>query len=142
MSAMSLLVPIAMGAHPLTQWTWLIISVALSVDAHAGYDLPFHQLIALLLPFSTAWVKGGLASSVHHDLHHQWPRTNFEPFFTYADWLCGTSFEQSSFNKANRSKKAAGGEGLLAAKGATEQASSLLPGPTTTMPPGGSEGGE
>ena len=106
-SLLSLIVPIALGTHPLTQWLWLIVSVALSVDAHAGYDLPIHQMLLAVLPFSNRWIKGGLGSSEHHDLHHQWPRTNFQPFFTYADLLFGTSFEQSSFNKKNRKERPA-----------------------------------
>ena len=28
--------------------------------------------------------------SLHHDMHHQRPNTNFEPFFTVLDILCGT----------------------------------------------------
>ena len=106
-SLLSLMVPIALGVHPLTQWVWLMVSVALSVDAHAGWDLPLHHILLSMFPLSNKWIRGGLGSSKHHDLHHQWPRTNFEPFFTYADWLCGTDFEQSSFNKAAPPKRAA-----------------------------------
>lgn len=104
-SALSLIVPIALGAHPLTQWAWLMVSVALSVDAHAGYDLPFHKLLLILLPFSERWIPGGLGGSVHHDLHHQFPPCNFEPFLTWLDIFGGTSYEQSMFKKKKKKEK-------------------------------------
>ena len=43
-----------------------------------------------------------LGGAIHHDLHHQWPSTNFQPFFTYMDSLCGTDYQSSRFAKAAR----------------------------------------
>lgn len=58
----------------------MLFCIALSVDAHIGYDLPLspHHW----LPF---W--GG---SIKHDMHHQRPLTNFQPFFNWFDRLFGT----------------------------------------------------
>ena len=50
------------------------------MEAHAGYDMPF--MMHHWLPF--------FGGSVHHDMHHQRPNTNFAPFFTVLDILCGT----------------------------------------------------
>jgi len=36
-----------------------------------------------------------LSGAIHHDLHHQWPRTNFQPFFTWADRLFQTDYKFS-----------------------------------------------
>ena len=106
-SIFSMLVPVSMGAHPLSQWVWLIMSVQFSLEAHCGYDFPYS--VDKLLPFI------GLGGAVHHDLHHQWPRTNFQPFLTYADWLCGTStaqvLERDQAAKARASKGNGGGGG-------------------------------
>jgi sterol desaturase/sphingolipid hydroxylase (fatty acid hydroxylase superfamily) len=84
-------------AHPLSQWVWLLISVQFSLEAHCGYDFPF--TVDKLLPFI------GLGGPEHHDLHHQWPRTNFQPFLTYADWLCGTSQSQIMGTSAGKTDK-------------------------------------
>ena len=32
----SIVAPVAIGAHPLTMWAWLALSVAISIDAHSG----------------------------------------------------------------------------------------------------------
>lgn len=68
------------GAHPMTQWSFMLFSIMVSVDAHIGYDLPFlpHQW----MPF---W--GG---SIKHDMHHQKPLCNYQPFFNWFDRLFGT----------------------------------------------------
>jgi len=54
--------------------------IQVSVDAHIGYDLPF-------LPHHWAPFWGG---SIKHDMHHQRPLTNFQPFFNWWDRLFGT----------------------------------------------------
>lgn len=64
----------------MTQWSFMLFCIALSVDAHIGYDLPLS--LHHWLPF---W--GG---SVKHDMHHQRPLTNFQPFFNWFDLLFGT----------------------------------------------------
>jgi cholesterol 25-hydroxylase len=78
-SVMSMLVPISLGCHPLTQWIFMVISIQVSIDAHSGYDM---GVLSKFLPF---W--GG---NMHHDNHHKYPRTNFQPFFTWFDWAYGT----------------------------------------------------
>lgn len=87
-SIFSMAVPIFMGAHPLSQWVWMIISVQISLEAHAGYELPIS--VDKFLPFL------GLSGAIHHDLHHQWPRTNFQPFLTWADHLFQTDYRFSA----------------------------------------------
>ena len=68
------------GPHPLTEWSFLVVALAASVESHSGYDLP-------LMPHRWAPFWGG---SVHHDMHHQKPLTNFQPFFTWFDRLFGS----------------------------------------------------
>jgi len=58
----------------------MLFCIALSVEAHIGYDLPL-----TLHRWAPFW--GG---SVKHDMHHQRPLTNFQPFFTWFDRLFGT----------------------------------------------------
>jgi len=67
-------------AHPLTQWSFMQFSILISVDDHCGYDLP-------LLPHRWFPLWGG---SIHHDMHHQRPLTNFQPFMNHWDRLIGT----------------------------------------------------
>lgn len=71
--------PWVFKAHPMTCWAFQNFAILVSVDAHIGYDLPF--LPHHWLPF---W--GG---SIKHDMHHQKPLTNFEPFFNWWDKLFG-----------------------------------------------------
>lgn len=66
-------------AHPLSCWSFQNLSISISVDAHIGYDLPF-------LPHNWMPFWGG---SIKHDMHHQKPLTNFEPFFSWWDMLFG-----------------------------------------------------
>ena len=66
--------------HPMTQVAFLQFSIIVSVDAHIGFDLP-------LLPHRWAPFWGG---SIKHDMHHQRPLTNFQPFFNWWDRLFGT----------------------------------------------------
>jgi sterol desaturase/sphingolipid hydroxylase (fatty acid hydroxylase superfamily) len=59
---------------------------------HSDFGVRFNSLLAAsdrLLPFL------GLGGAIHHDLHHEWPRTNFQPFFTWADALFQTDFRCS-----------------------------------------------
>ena len=72
--------PWIFGAHPLTQWSFMLGTIYISVEAHVGYDLPF-------MPHHWAPFWGG---AIKHDMHHQRPRTNYQPFFTWWDTLLGT----------------------------------------------------
>ena len=96
-SVFSILTPIALGVHPLTEWIWLLLSVQLSVDAHAGYDFGILDKIPVL---GKVW--GG---AQHHDRHHQTPTTNFQPFFTWFDALHGTSFDPAAFSTREKKRR-------------------------------------
>ncbi|KAH3830231.1 cholesterol 25-hydroxylase-like protein 1, member 2 [Dreissena polymorpha] len=69
------------NCHPLTTWSYMILSIIVSVEAHIGYDFPF-----TLNHLSFGWLGG----APKHDMHHLKPQTNFEPFFNHLDRLCGT----------------------------------------------------
>ncbi|KAM9700078.1 cholesterol 25-hydroxylase-like protein [Menidia menidia] len=74
--------PLLLGAHPLTQMCFHLLTLWLSVEAHCGFDLPGapHRLL-----------PGGLfGGAPHHDLHHRRPKVNYAPYFTHWDRLFGT----------------------------------------------------
>ncbi|GCB77531.1 cholesterol 25-hydroxylase-like protein 1, member 1 [Scyliorhinus torazame] len=75
--------PLLFQCHPLTTWTFMLLSVWMSVEDHVGYDLPWslHKVIP--------WGLYGGAPA--HDMHHQKPNTNFAPFFTHLDRVFGTA---------------------------------------------------
>ncbi|CAH1796035.1 unnamed protein product [Owenia fusiformis] len=68
-------------AHPLTWWSFMLVSIIVSVEAHIGYDFWF-------MPHHWFYGWGG---SIKHDMHHQRPLTNFAPFYTHWDWVFGTN---------------------------------------------------
>ena len=72
--------PWCFSSHPLTHWSFMLMCIGLSVEAHIGYDLPLS-----LHRWLPCW--GG---SVKHDMHHQRPLTNYQPFFTWFDRLFGS----------------------------------------------------
>ena len=72
--------PWVIGCHPLTTFIFQHFMVAISIDAHVGYDLPF-------MPHRWFPFYGG---SVKHDMHHQRPLTNYAPFYNYLDQIFGT----------------------------------------------------
>jgi len=78
----SMVIPVTLGCHPLVHWAWLVLSVQLSLDTHTGYDFPL--TLDKLVPFG--------AGPTHHDRHHERPLSNFQPFLTWADQLCGTLY--------------------------------------------------
>ena len=86
-ASLSMTIPVAMGCHPLVHWIWLVLIVQISIDSHTGYELP----IGLETCFPCC---GGTR---HHDTHHAWPKTNFQPFFTYFDWYFQSHYEMSGF---------------------------------------------
>eukprot|EP01065_Artemidia_motanka_P047207 TRINITY_DN732_c0_g1_i1.p1 TRINITY_DN732_c0_g1~~TRINITY_DN732_c0_g1_i1.p1 ORF type:complete len:414 (+),score=100.00 TRINITY_DN732_c0_g1_i1:47-1243(+) len=83
----SVIAPIALGAHPLTVWLIILFHVWLSIEAHTGYDLEF----AL-----QHWTFGLIGGTPHHDEHHRRPTSNFQPFLTFWEHLCGTYYEAGS----------------------------------------------
>ena len=90
-SLLSLVVPISLGVHPFTEWIWLLLAIQISVDAHSGYDFSMLNKFPLLF-----W--GGAR---HHDIHHQKPKTNFQPFFTWFDLYYGTNDDGKTSRKKN-----------------------------------------
>lgn len=74
--------PMLLRCHPLTEMTFFVVNIWLSVEDHSGYDLPWftHRLV----PFG---LYGG---APHHDLHHLKFRFNYAPYFTHWDRLFGT----------------------------------------------------
>lgn len=74
--------PMLLNCHPLTEMTFFIVNIWLSVEDHSGYDLPWstHRLV----PFG---LYGG---APHHDLHHLKFKFNYAPYFTHWDRLFGT----------------------------------------------------
>jgi len=69
-------------SHPLTVWSYMLLSIIVSVEAHIGFDFPF--LLHNLDPF------GLVGGSPKHDMHHQKPLTNFQPFFNHWDKMFGS----------------------------------------------------
>ena len=124
---------LGLGCHPLSEWTWICLSIQISVEAHGGYDLPIS--CDKILPFLF------LGGAEHHDLvrspavgqagdgerkksskrgnfnnshahasarirqHHQWPRTNFQPFFKYMDLLLGSDCKEQLTAVENAAKE-------------------------------------
>jgi cholesterol 25-hydroxylase len=72
--------PMVFNSDPMTTWSFMIFAIWVSVDNHWGYDLPF-------MPHHWFPFWGGI---LKHDMHHQRPLTNFQPFFNYFDRLFGT----------------------------------------------------
>ncbi|XP_078062399.1 cholesterol 25-hydroxylase-like protein [Mustelus asterias] len=75
-------IPHLLSCHPLSEMTFFLLNVWLSVEDHCGYDLPWsaHNIIPL----------GILGGAPFHDLHHQKHRCNYAPYFTHLDKLFGT----------------------------------------------------
>lgn len=69
------------NCHPLTTWSYMLISIVLSVEAHIGYDFPF------TLNYLTYGFVGGAPK---HDMHHYKPLTNYQPFFNHWDRMFDT----------------------------------------------------
>uniref|UniRef100_UPI00398F7E8A cholesterol 25-hydroxylase-like protein n=1 Tax=Pristiophorus japonicus TaxID=55135 RepID=UPI00398F7E8A len=74
--------PCLLTCHPLTEMTFFLLNIWLSVEDHCGYDLPWatHKLV----PF------GLLGGAPYHELHHQKFQCNFAPYFTHWDKLFRT----------------------------------------------------
>ena len=88
--------PVALRCHPLTQWAFMLLATQASIEAHSGYNVGLGRAL------EAAFGRMGVASwSVHHDNHHRAPRSNFEPFFTYLDRLCGSLYVSSNVSKVS-----------------------------------------
>ena len=87
----SVMVPVGLRCHPLTQWLFMLGATQFSIEAHCGYNYGIGACVGYCLGPRTLGETCGLASwAVHHDRHHRFPSRNFEPFFTYLDRLCGS----------------------------------------------------
>uniref|UniRef100_A0A0B6Z0P5 Fatty acid hydroxylase domain-containing protein n=2 Tax=Arion vulgaris TaxID=1028688 RepID=A0A0B6Z0P5_9EUPU len=60
----------------------MLLNIVVSVEAHIGFDFPF-----LLHNLDPTGIIGG---SPKHDMHHQKPLTNFQPFFNHFDKMFGS----------------------------------------------------
>ncbi|XP_071105349.1 cholesterol 25-hydroxylase-like protein 1, member 2 [Haliotis cracherodii] len=70
------------NSHCLTTWSYMVFSVFISVEGHTGFDFPF--TVNNFFPFD---LFGGAPK---HDMHHQKPLTNYQPFFNHFDRLFGS----------------------------------------------------
>ncbi|XP_062987693.1 cholesterol 25-hydroxylase [Elgaria multicarinata webbii] len=86
------MVPMLLNCHPLTEMTFFIANIWLSVEDHSGYDLPWstHRLVPL----------GLYGGAPHHDLHHLKFKFNYAPYFTHWDRLFGTLSHAAVDNSA------------------------------------------
>ncbi|KAJ1379604.1 hypothetical protein B484DRAFT_460408, partial [Ochromonadaceae sp. CCMP2298] len=68
-------------AHPLSRALYNIVAISLIAEAHGGLDLPWspHNILPHLL-----------AGPIAHDTHHRLGRVNYQKYFMYLDWACGT----------------------------------------------------
>ncbi|KAL4227867.1 Cholesterol 25-hydroxylase-like protein [Mactra antiquata] len=69
------------NCHPITTWSYMIVSIIVSVEAHLGFDFPF------TLNHLTYGFFGGAPK---HDMHHLKPLTNYQPFFNHWDKMFDT----------------------------------------------------
>ena len=96
-SVWSVLVPVGLRCHPLTQLCFMLAATQASVEAHSGYNFGIGALLERGLG-RTRFVSW----SSHHDNHHKVPRMNFEPFFTHLDWLCASLYVDDAAAPAGR----------------------------------------
>nr|XP_039271223.1 cholesterol 25-hydroxylase-like protein 1, member 2 [Styela clava] len=89
--------PLILNQHFLTTHVAILMNIYVSVEAHTGYDFP--GSMASVSPFNL-W--GGAPK---HDMHHQKPLTNFQPFFTYLDNIFGTSSDAAHCESRDPLKK-------------------------------------
>ncbi|KAF4653215.1 hypothetical protein FOZ61_009135 [Perkinsus olseni] len=72
--------PMVTTKHPLSRYIHNLIVTYLLIEAHSGYDAPWHS--HRVWP----WVFGG---SLRHQLHHHKGTVNFHQFFKYMDHTFG-----------------------------------------------------
>ena len=98
-SIWSVLVPIGLQCHPLTQWIFMVLATQASIEAHSGYNYGIGRMLEWLIGSSKAFTSW----SVHHDNHHKVPKCNHEPFFTYLDRWFGTLYlEEGSSSSSSK----------------------------------------
>jgi len=69
-----------MGSHAIVLWSWLVLRLMETIDAHSGYDFSFS-------PFSLLPFQGGAR---RHDFHHSRNVGCYGSFMIFWDWICGT----------------------------------------------------
>ncbi|RUP45202.1 C-4 methylsterol oxidase [Jimgerdemannia flammicorona] len=86
--------------HIITMFTWIILRLFQTIDAHSGYDFPWslHNII----PF---W-----AGAEHHDYHHYAFVNNFSTSFRWWDFMFGTDTKYRAFRKKQADEKKAASE--------------------------------
>ncbi|KAK6189123.1 hypothetical protein SNE40_005161 [Patella caerulea] len=70
------------NCHCLTIWSYMVVSISISVEGHIGFDFPW--LLNHWIPY------GFFGGSPKHDMHHQKPMTNYQPFFNHLDKMFGS----------------------------------------------------
>jgi len=91
-----LLMGLIQGVHVTTYWIWITYRELRSVDAHSGYNLPFHPL-RLISP-----VYGG---AHFHDFHHNIKGRNGNfGGYRFWDWLMGTDSDYMKYCQENIAK--------------------------------------
>lgn len=69
-------------AHPFSRAAYNIVAISLIAEAHSGMNFPWG--LHNILPFHI------MAGPIVHDTHHRVGRVNFQKYFTYLDYMCGT----------------------------------------------------
>lgn len=116
--------PWLFSSHPMTHWSFMLLSILISVEAHIGYDVP-------LMPHHWFPFWGG---SIQHDMHHQRPLTNFSPFFNWWDrvfgWMCpgqlGGGYKPPALTTWEGKRKSATRRAASALEGLTDDKKAIL----------------
>ena len=72
-------------AHYYSRTIYNMIAIWLIVEAHSGMNCPW--MLQNILPYPVSLVYAG---PVVHDIHHRKGTVNFQKYFTYLDFFCGT----------------------------------------------------
>ncbi|RKP05402.1 fatty acid hydroxylase superfamily-domain-containing protein [Thamnocephalis sphaerospora] len=83
--------------HVVTMFTWIILRLLQTVDAHSGYDFPFS--LHNWFPF---W-----AGAEHHDYHHMAFINNFSSSFRWWDTWFGTDLKYLAHKEQQKATAAA-----------------------------------
>lgn len=78
-----------MKSHVTVFWTYILIKLWQSIDAHSSYDLPF--------PFSVWTIPMlGMDCSPAHHYHHNVNIGNYGGWFMFWDHVCGTNVKYNT----------------------------------------------